>query len=64
MVATMDEEKRYRSEEQQGPLGKTAARDCYLTAVANCTLDISLINDINAGLRISRDGHTSQQRVR
>jgi hypothetical protein len=57
MVAAMYEEEGYCSQEQQGPLGKAATRYCYLAAVTDCALNISLIYDVNARLRVSTYGN-------
>jgi hypothetical protein len=57
MVTAMYEEEWYCSQEQQGPLGKAATWNCYLAAVTDCALYISLIDDINARLRVSTHGN-------
>jgi len=61
----MDEEKWNRGQEQQGPLGKTSARHCDFTAVANRSFNVSLIDAVNANLlRIRRDSYARKQRIR
>jgi hypothetical protein len=63
MVAIMYEEEWYRGQEQQWPLGKAATRYCYLAAVANCSLYVSLISNVNARLGVSAHSNAGQQRV-
>jgi hypothetical protein len=59
----MDEEERYRGQEQQRPLGESTTRHGDLAAITYCAFDVSLVNDVNAALGNVGNGHTGQKRV-
>ena len=63
MGTMMYEEEWYCCQEEQGPLWKSSTRDCDLATVTYCTFNVTLINDVNTGLRVSTDSHTRQKCV-